>query len=162
MRRLCLLMLPAVLLLAGCGSDDSNDDSSASSASTGTEESSTTATSPSTAVGSEGTAGEPDDDEAFCAELETLVDINPEVAPAQDDLDLVTTAAEAAPAEYADDLTAVVAFGELSAGFAASGTIPDDADAVEAAAVEGATNLAAYASGTCGFDVPLFDNVSAG
>jgi len=157
MRRLLPTVFVVVLLVAGCGSDDEGD-RTASSDSAG---SVTSATSPTTATGGDDTLVPAADDEAFCVELEALADIDPQVAPTQDQVDLVTAAAEAAPEEYADDLTAVAAFGQMSADFSVSSTLPADLDAVQAAAVEAGTNLAAYASDTCGFDVPLFDTVAA-
>ena len=61
----------------------------------------------------------------------------------------------------AEPLEAVATFGQLAVDADADpDSVPDDAEEIQNAAVEGATLLIAYGNEACQIDVPLFDVIA--
>ena len=159
MHRLLLTVLAGSLLLTACGGDDGEtaDDGAATTTSTTAVEGTTTTT--------EARPGDTtfaaDDVETLCADLEGLADIDPDADPTQDQVDRLLAIAETAPSGVAGPLEAVAAFGQLAVDTSTDpDSLPDDAEEVQTAAVEGATLLIAYGNEACAIDVPLFDTLA--
>ena len=155
MRSLLLALSLSALLLAGCGGDDGEaaSDDTAATETTGPAE---------TTVPTEDTAADDDASGDICAQLADLADIDPEVLPAQEDIDRLTAVAETAPPEIQDALLTLAEVGQLIAdtGEAALND-PDALAELEAATTSpevtaaGGT-LVAYSADECDLDVPLF------
>ena len=61
----------------------------------------------------------------------------------------------------AEPLQAVAEFGQLAVDATADPeSVPDNAEELQTAAVEGATLLIAYGNEACDIDVPLFDTLA--
>ncbi len=161
MRRLLLTVFAGGLALAACGGDDGEtaDDGAAtttSAAVAGTE--GTTTTTEARPVDSTFVT---EDVGALCADLEGLADIDPDADPTQEQVDRLLAIAETAPPGVAEPLEAVAAFGQLAVDADADpDSVPDDAEEIQNAAVEGATLLIAYGNEACQIDVPLFDVIA--
>ena len=66
-----------------------------------------------------------------------------------------------APSGVAEPLLDVATFGQLAVDAGATvDSLPEDAAAIQGAAVEAATILIAYGNEACGIDVPLFDAIA--
>lgn len=157
MRRLLLTVLAGGLVVVACGSNDgeSTDDEAATTTSSADGTTTTTEARP---VDSTFVA---EDVEALCADLEGLADIDPDADPTQAQVDRLLAVAETAPSGVAEPLEAVAAFGQLAVDAAADpDALADDAEAIQTAAIEGATLLIAYGNEACRIDVPLFDTLA--
>ena len=158
MRRLLLTVFAGGLALAACGGDDgeTTDDGAATTTSAATESTTTT-----TEARPVDTTFVTEDVDALCADLEGLSDIDPDVDPTQAQVDRLLAITEDAPPGVAEPLEAVAAFGQLAVDADADpDSVPDDAEEIQNAAVEGATLLIAYGNEACQIDVPLFDVIA--
>ena len=158
MRRLLLTVFAGGLALAGCGGDDGEtaDDGAATTTSAATDSTTTT-----TEARPVDTTFVTEDVDALCADLEGLSDIDPDVDPTQAQVDRLLAITEDAPPGVAEPLEAVAAFGQLAVDADADpDSVPDDAEEIQNAAVEGATLLIAYGNEACQIDVPLFDVIA--
>ena len=158
MRRLLLTVFAGGLALAACGGDDgeTTDDGAATTTSAATESTTTT-----TEARPVDTTFVTEDVDALCADLEGLSDIDPDVDPTQEQVDRLLAITEDAPPGVAEPLEAVAAFGQLAVDADADpDSVPDDAEEIQNAAVEGATLLIAYGNEACQIDVPLFDVIA--
>jgi ABC-type glycerol-3-phosphate transport system substrate-binding protein len=159
-RRLLLTVLVAGLALAGCGGDDGGETADPDPSTTTTSaagETTTTTTTPRPVD----TTFATEDVEAVCADLEGLSDIDPDADPSQAQVDRLMAIAETAPPGVADPLRDVAAFGQLAVDAGPTfDSLPDDAEAIQAAAIEGATLLIAYGNEACAIDVALFDTIA--
>ena len=158
MRRLLLTLLASGLAVAACGGDDGGETAAADPSTTTTApDGSTTTTEPrpvdSTFV--------PEDVDALCAALQGLADIDPDADPTQAQVDRLRAIAGTAPSGVAEPLLDVATFGQLAVDAGATvDSLPEDAAAIQGAAVEAATILIAYGNEACGIDVPLFDTIA--
>lgn len=155
MRRLLLTVFAGSLALTACSGDDgeSAEDEAATATSSAVE--GTTTTTEARPVDSTFVT---DDVESLCADLEGLSDIDPDADPTQEQVDRLLAIAATAPPGVAEPLEAVAAFGQLAVDTTADpDALPDDAEEIQTAAVEGATLLIAYGNEACAIDVPLFD-----
>lgn len=158
MRRLLLTVFAGGLALAACGGDDgeTTDDGAATTTSAATDSTTTT-----TEARPVDTTFVTEDVDALCADLEGLSDIDPDVDPTQAQVDRLLAIAETAPPGVAEPLEAVATFGQLAVDADADpDSVPDDAEEIQNAAVEGATLLIAYGNEACQIDVPLFDVIA--
>ena len=153
MRRLLLTLFAGTLALSACGDDGGTADGGEA-----TTTSTPAVTTTITEVRPADTTFAADDVEALCADLEGLADIDPDADPTQPQVDRLLAIAETAPSGVAEPLQAVAAFGQLAVD--GSGALPDDAEEIQTAAVEGATLLIAYGNEACAIDVPLFDAIA--
>jgi len=158
-RRLLLTVFAGGLALAACGGDDgvSADDDAATATSSAVEDTTTTTTEARPVDSTFVT----DDVETLCADLEGLADIDPDADPTQAQVDRLLAIAATAPPGVAEPLEAVAAFGQLAVDATTDpDALPDDAEEIETAAVDGATLLIAYGNEACAIDVPLFDVIA--
>ena len=155
MRRLLLTVFAGGLAFAACGGgggESADDEAATTTAEAGSGTTTTTEARPvdSTFV--------TEDVETLCADLEGLADIDPDADPTQAQVDRMLAIAETAPPGVAEPLEAVAAFGQVAVDTTADpDSLPDNAEEVQTAAVEGATLLIAYGNEACAIDVPLFD-----
>ena len=99
--------------------------------------------------------------DALCAALQGLADIDPDADPTQAQVDRLRAIADTAPSGVAEPLLDVATFGQLGVDAGATvDSLPEDAAAIQGAAVEAATILIAYGNEACGIDVPLFDTIA--
>jgi hypothetical protein len=157
-RRLLLTVFAGGLALTACGGDDGEavDDGAATTTSAATDSTTTT-----TEAQPVDTTFVTEDVDALCADLEGLSDIDPDVDPTQAQVDRLLAITEDAPPGVAEPLEAVAAFGQLAVDADADpDSVPDDAEEIQNAAVEGATLLIAYGNEACQIDVPLFDVIA--
>lgn len=160
MRRLLLTVFAGGLALTACGGDDGGDGGTADDRATTTSAAadSTTTTTEARPVDTTFAA---DDVEVLCDDLEGLADIDPDADPTQEQVDRLLAIAETAPPGVAEPLEAVAAFGQLAVDTTADpDALPDNAEEVQTAAVDGATLLIAYGNEACAIDVPLFDTLA--
>jgi ABC-type glycerol-3-phosphate transport system substrate-binding protein len=151
-RRLLLTVFAGGLALAACGGDDAESADEETTTTTEASENTTTTTLPVDST------FEAEDVEALCADLEGLADIDPDTDPTQEQVDRLLAIAETAPTGVAEPLEAVAAFGQLAVDSTEDPeALPDDAEEIQTAAVEGAGLLIAYGNEACDIDVPLFD-----
>ena len=158
MRRLLLTVFAGGLALTACGGDDGEtaDEGSATTTSAATDSTTTT-----TEARPVDTTFVTEDVDALCADLEGLSDIDPDVDPTQAQVARLLAITEDAPPGVAEPLEAVAAFGQLAVDADADpDSVPDDAEEIQNAAVEGATLLIAYGNEACQIDVPLFDVIA--
>jgi ABC-type glycerol-3-phosphate transport system substrate-binding protein len=159
MRRLLLTLLASGLAVAACGGDDGREtaESEPSTTTTTAPDGSTTTSEPRPVD----STFAPEDVDALCADLEGLADIDPDADPTQAQVDRLRAIADTAPSGVAEPLLDVATFGQLAVDAGATvDSLPEDAAAIQAAAVEAATILIAYGNEACGIDVPLFDTIA--
>ena len=158
MRRLLLTAFAGGLARAACGADDRETADVGAATTTSAATDSTTTTTEARPVD---TTFVTEDVDALCADLEGLSDIDPDVDPTQAQVDRLLAITEDAPPGVAEPLEAVAAFGQLAVDATADpASVPDDAEEIQNAAVEGATLLIAYGNEACQIDVPLFDVIA--
>lgn len=158
MRAVLVTLLAGALTLTACGGDDGEtaDDGTATTTSEAG-----TGTTTTIQVPPVDPTFEADDVEALCDDLEGLADIDPDADPTQEQVDRLLAIAETAPAGVAEPLEAVAAFGQLAVDATEDAeSVPDNAEEIQTAAVEGAGLLIAYGNEACGIDVPLFDTLA--
>jgi len=161
-RRLLLTVLAGALVLAACGGDDgetAEDDGTTTTTSAPDDDTTTTTTT--TEAPPVDSTFVTEDVETLCDDLEGLADIDPDADPTQEQVDRLRAIADTAPPGVAGPLLDVAAFGQLAVDAGETvDSLPEDAAALQAAAVDGATILIAYGNEACGIDVPLFDAIA--
>ena len=157
MRRLLLPVFAGGLALTACAGDDTEAADEEVTTTSAVEETTTTTTEARPVDSTFVT----DDVEGLCADLDGLSDIDPGDDPTQAQVDRLLAIAETAPPGVAGPLEAVAAVGQLAVDASADpDAVPDNAEEIQNAAVEGATLLIAYGNEACAIDVPLFDAIA--
>ena len=93
-----------------------------------------------------------EDQEALCADLEGLADIDPDAEPTPADIRRLEAIAATAPPGVAEPLQTVADF--------ARALVDGEDPADEGAVVEAAVILISYGNEACAIDVPLFDTLA--